>query len=309
VFRGGALGDFILTLPAIKALRDAYPNAHIEIVGYKHIAALAENRLYAQGVCSIESAQLSRFFAADTDLPLELANHFVGFDLIVSYLYDPDSIFENNLRRSGAKKIIHGPAKIDNGSHATRQLGRPVEELGIRISDFAPQLFPSKEDRHHAAELLTGLVAPLIAFHPGSGSEKKNWPLHNWIELGNKFLRNHSGSLLIVSGEADREQNRKLELVWQNPRVRFAKYLPLPSLAALLERTIFIGHDSGISHLATAAGAKSILLFGPTEPAVWAPLNENARLIRAPKGNLQQLDIDLVGHALDQELMRIGIST
>ena len=95
MIRGGAIGDFILTLPAIKALRDAYPGAHIEILGYKHIAVLAENRFYAERVRSIESAHLSRFFAKDADLPIELTNYFADFDLIVSYLYDPDSIFED----------------------------------------------------------------------------------------------------------------------------------------------------------------------------------------------------------------------
>jgi heptosyltransferase-3 len=54
VIRGGAIGDFILTLPVLKALRDAYPRTHLEILGYKHIAVLAENRFYAQAVRSIE---------------------------------------------------------------------------------------------------------------------------------------------------------------------------------------------------------------------------------------------------------------
>ena len=309
VIRGGAIGDFILTLPALKALRDAYPNANIEILGYKHITALAENRFYAQRVRSIESALLSRFFAKDADLPPELAKHFAEFDLIMSYLYDPDSIFEDNLQRSGARKIARGPDKIDNRSHAARQLAQPINELGVSISDFAPKLYPSSEDRHRAREFLAGLAAPIVAFHPGSGSEKKNWPLQNWIELGNDFLRNSDGSLLIVSGEADEHQTQQLESVWQNPRVRFAKHLPLPDLAALLEETIFVGHDSGISHLAVAAGATCILLFGPTDPAVWAPLNHNARVIQAPDGDLKRLDVDLVRAAFAQELMRIGIST
>ncbi|MBV9617710.1 MAG: glycosyltransferase family 9 protein [Verrucomicrobia bacterium] len=309
VIRGGAIGDFILTLPAIKALRDAYPNAHLEILGYKHIAALAENRFYAQDVRSIESAQLSRFFAKDCDPPPELANYFAGFDLAVSYLYDPDCIFEDNLRRSGAKKIIRGPAKIDNGSHATRQLAQPIEDLGFPLSDFAPKVFPSDADRHHAREFLAGLGVPIIAFHPGSGSDQKNWPLQNWIELGNHFLRNHSGSLLIVSGEADQTRARQIGSIWHDPRVRLAKSLPLPTLAAILEQTTFIGHDSGISHLAAAANAKSILLFGPTDSAIWAPQNENARVIRAPDKDLERLNVDLVRKALDQELMRIGIST
>jgi heptosyltransferase-2 len=309
VIRGGAIGDFILTLPALKALRDAYPDAHIEILGHKHIAALIEDRFYARRVRSIESALLSRFFAKDADLPAEIATYFAEFDLIVTYLYDPDLIFETNLRRSGVQKIVRGPEKIENSSHASCQLGRPVEELGLPISDFAPKLYPSSEDRLRAWEFLAELNTPVVAFHPGSGSDEKNWPLQNWIELGNHVLGNLAGSLVIVSGEADEDQIRQLESIWQNPRVRFAKHLPLPDLAAALENTIFVGHDSGIPHLAAAAGARCILLFGPTDPAVWAPLNEKARVIRAPNGNLRRLGVDLIRAALDQELMRIGIST
>jgi lipopolysaccharide heptosyltransferase III len=309
VIRGGAIGDFILTLPAIKTLRDANSDADIEILGYKHIAALIENRFYTQRVRSIESPSLSRFFAKHADLPMDLAKYFAEFDLIVSYLYDPDHIFQTNLKRSGAQRIARGPSKIADTSHAARQLAQPIEELGIPISDYLSKVFPSSEDRHRATDLLAGLPSPIVAFHPGSGSELKNWPLQNWIDLGNHFLKTSSGSLVIVSGEADQSQTERLQRIWRNPRVRYAKNLPLTDLAALLENTIFLGHDSGISHLAAAAGAKCILLFGPTDPAVWAPLNENARVIRAPGSNLQQLDVDLVRAALDQELIRIGIRT
>ena len=309
MIRGGAIGDFILTLPSLKALRDANLNAQIEILGYKHIAVLAENRFYADRVRSIESAQLARFFAQDTELPFELANYFADFDLIVSYLYDPDAIFEANLRRSGARQIIRGPGKIDHHSHAAEQLAQPITELGLTISEFAPKLYPSTQDRQCAQEFLAGLATPLVVFHPSSGGKSKNWPLPHWIELGRRLLRNQGLSLVVVSGEADQIETRKLESTWQNTRVRFAKSLPLPTLAAILENTIFVGHDSGISHLAAAAGANCLLLFGPTDPAVWAPLNKNARVIRAPSGDLQQLDADLVRAALDHELMRIGIST
>ena len=87
------------------------------------------------------------------------------------------------------------------------------------------------------------------------------------------------------------------------------KNLSLPDLAAVLEKMIFVGHDSGISHLAAAAGANCTLLFGPTDPAVWAPLNDNARVIHAPHRDLKRLDVDLVRTAFDHELMRIGINT
>src|SRR6478735_12522096 len=144
VIRGGAIGDFILTLPALKALRDTHPHARIEILGYKHIAALAENRFYAQAVRSIEYGPLSSFFARNSELPAELANHFASFDLIISYLYDPDRIFETNLRRCGVENLICGPARIlETAVHAARQLALPIEQLGIEVGDLTEKVFPS----------------------------------------------------------------------------------------------------------------------------------------------------------------------
>ena len=311
VIRGGAIGDFILTLPALKALRDAYPEARIEILGYKHIAALAESRFYAQAARSIEYGPLSSFFARDSELPSELAIYFAGFDLILSYLYDPDGIFEDNLRRCGARQIVRGPAKIDNSAHAAQQLAKPIEELGLRVMELAARFYPSAQDRQFAREFLKDRAKPVVTLHPGSGSDKKNWPLRNWIALGNYLLDSarFAGSLLIVSGEADGDQIAALEIEWKDRHVLFAKDMPLPHLAAVLEGTVFAGNDSGISHLAAAAGADCILLFGPTNPEVWAPKNENVGVLKAPGNDLARLDIDLVRDALDQALIRIGMRT
>ena len=300
VIRGGAIGDFILTLPALKALRDAHPHAHIEILGYKNIAVLAENRFYAQAVRSIEYGPLASFFAKNSELPAELANYFASFDLIISYLYDPDGIFEMNLRRCGVENLIHGPAKVDNHEPAARQFARPLEELGAFVSDFAAKVYPSVEDRHVARKFLRSCARPIVALHPGSGSERKNWPLQNWIDIGNDLLASETfrGSIVVVSGEADENQITRLESIWANRRVRFAKSLPLPHLAAVLEQTIFVGHDSGISHLAAAAGADCILLFGPTDPAVWAPKNENVQVIHAAEGKIDKVAVRDVEEAV-----------
>ena len=296
VIRGGAIGDFILTLPALKALRDARPQAHMEILGYKHIAGLAENRFYAQAVHSIEYGLLARFFARNSELPVELTDYFASFDLIVSYLYDPDRIFETNLRRCGVPNLICGAARIvENAGHAARQLARPIEQLGINVVDFAERIFPSIEDREFAREFLASVPPPIIAIHPGSGSHEKNWPLENWIGLFSPRSRFADlERLVVISGEADEAQIDQLEREWKNRDVRFARNLPLPRLAAVLERSIFIGHDSGISHLAAAAGANCILLFGPTDPDVWAPRNDNVQILRAPNGRLSDLRIEQV---------------
>jgi heptosyltransferase-2 len=314
VIRGGAIGDFLLTLPTLKALRETYPDAHIEILGYKHIAMLAENRFYAQAVRSIEYGPLSGFFAIDSELSTELADYFASFDLIISYLYDPDRIFESNLLRCGARKLVQGPAKIiENGDHAARQLARPVEELGKRVVDLTEKIFPSDQDRQFARTFLEGSSEPIIAIHPGSGSKEKNWPVENWIQLLSTkggFCMSDAGnigkqtSLLVVSGEADQTQNAQLEHAWKHRNVRLARNLPLPGLAALLEHTIFVGHDSGISHLAAAAGANCILLFGPTDPDIWAPGNENVQVLRAESGRINDLKIASVEAAIIAALSR-----
>ena len=309
VIRGGAIGDFVLTLPALKALRDAWPQARIEILGYKHIAALAENRFYAQAVRSIEYGRLSSFFARNSELPAELANYFASFDLIISYLYDPDRIFENNLRRCGVEHLLCGPPRIvQTADHAARQLAQPIEDLGIRVVDLAERVFPSVDDRQFARKFLRDLQEPILAIHPGSGSTEKNWPLENWIELFSTSGRfplaeskdpqpGNFSSLIVISGEADQTETEALERALKNRDVRFAKNLPLTDLAAVLERSIFIGHDSGISHLAAAAGANCVLLFGPTDPNLWAPRNKNVRVLRAPGGKLSNLEVAPVAEA------------
>lgn len=293
VIRGGAIGDFVLTLPAIKLLRDRFPHAHLEILGYQHIAALAEKRFYADAVRSIESASLARFFAKDSELPAELARYFGGFDLILSYLYDPDGIFETNVKKFiGVGKFVAGPSKLDNSEHAALQLARPLAALGLSLTNPAARLFPTDDDRNAIRN-----VREKTVFHPGSGSETKNWPIQNWIELGNALLAN-GGDLLIIAGEADGARTQQLKAVWKGKPVRFAESLPLPHLAALLEGRVFIGHDSGISHVAAAAGACCLLLFGWTDPAIWAPANENVTVLRAPEGKIELLDIETVAAAL-----------
>jgi heptosyltransferase III len=294
VIRGGAIGDFILTLPAIKLLRDQFPQAHIEILGYTHIILLAENRFHADAIRSLESRPLATCFVRGAVLPAELNEYFGSFDLILSYLFDPEGIFQSNLKRCGINMFLAGPPKLNGREHAAFQLARPLEQIGLHLQDLSARIYPAKQDREFARNVLTDSSKPVVAFHPGSGSETKNWPVEKWRRLGEHFLSTES-NLLVIGGEADEERLRFLETAWKDKRARFVKNLPLPHLAALLETTsLFVGHDSGVSHIAAAVGTRSLLLFGRTDPAIWAPANENVTVLRAPDGNLGLLSVDNV---------------
>ncbi len=305
VIRGGAIGDFVLTLPAIGLLRERFPSAHLDILGYKHIAALAEKRFYADGVRSIESASLSRFFSKGAELPPDLREYFGSFDLIISYLYDPDRVFADNVSRCGNARFIEGPSKLDHRAHAAIQLARPLEAIGLRLVNPAARLFPSKPDR--AAVSRFRIENSAIVLHPGSGSETKNWQIQNWRRLGDSLLSSGQ-KLVVIGGEADGYRIWALKEAWSGWPVEFVENLPLPHLAALLENKLFLGHDSGIAHIAAADGARCVLLFGPTDPAVWAPANEAVTVVSAPDGKLNRLELETVA-ATVYELMRIGINT
>jgi len=275
VIRGGAIGDFILTLPAIKLLRDSFPAAQLEILGYQHIVALAQMSGYANATRSIEYAALSTFFSRGGDLALDLTDYFSSFQQVISYLFDPDQIFTNNLKRAGVRNLIAGSPKITDQEHAARQLARPLERLALYLDNPAAVVSPNEPRK---------VDRSLIAIHPGSGSEAKNWPLQRFVELAAALLRSDERRrLLLIGGEADEERVTQLAGALPNEKVRLAKNLSLPDLAIQLQNCgVFIGHDSGISHLAAAVGLPCLLLFGPTNPTVWAPQNPQVRVLRSP---------------------------
>src|SRR5438445_12354464 len=131
VIRGGAIGDFILTLPAIAALRHHFPEAFLEVLGYPHIARLALTGDLVDRVQSIEARALAGFFARNGELETDLVDYFSEFDLIVSYLYDPDEIFKTNVSRCTQGQFIAGPHRPDDSEnlHATEVFLKPLERL------------------------------------------------------------------------------------------------------------------------------------------------------------------------------------
>jgi heptosyltransferase-3 len=291
VIRGGAIGDFILTLPAIKLLRDGFPASHLEILGYKHIVALAKMSGYVDATRSIEYGPLSSFFSRDSELAPDLMDYFGSFEQVISYLFDPEQTFSNNLKRAGVRDLITGSAKITGEEHAARQLARPLESLALYLNDPAAVVSPNNP---------RNVVRSLIAIHPGSGSEEKNWPLERFVELAAALFRsNEDNRLLLIGGEADEERATQLARALPRERVSVATNLPLPDLAGVLQNCgLFIGHDSGISHLAAAVNTPCLLLFGPTDPAIWAPANPRVRVLRSSSLTTAGIEVSEVIDAL-----------
>jgi ADP-heptose:LPS heptosyltransferase len=296
VIRGGAIGDFILTLPAIAALRQQFPGAYLEILGYPHIIQLATAGGLVDCARSIEARQLAGFFARAGELADDLQEYFAGFDLIISYLYDPDLIFRTNVARCTRAQFIAGPHRPDDRGkvHASKVFLKPLESLAIFDPDPVPSLrlgigpleakgfpawFPFRE------KAISHPSAPVLALHPGSGAERKNWPEPRWADLLERLMHATSFNLLLIGGEAEGERLQRLAAALPPTRTRVAQSLPLADLGALLSRCDgFVGHDSGISHLAAALGLPGLLLWSDSVEAVWRPPSRRIRLLRHPQG-------------------------
>ncbi len=321
VIRGGAIGDFVLTLPALRLLRENFADAHIEILGYKHIVALADGRYYANGSRSIEYGPLATFFTAGGKLDPELCDYFASFDLVISFLYDPDEVFETNLLKARVQNLIKASPQVNDEEYAARQLARPLERIALFLDEPAsytradnqtesghpahPRLFPNEDDERAAGELLSraGAEERIIALHPGSGSPRKNWPPERWARIIGEILRDDSLiQLILLSGEADNNAVSELKFTLgraEAERVSVIHNQPLPVVAALLRRArLFLGHDSGISHIAAAVGTPSILLYGPTSATTWGPQSANVTIICSATDDMAEID----ENALRQEI-------
>ncbi|HEY2573765.1 MAG TPA: glycosyltransferase family 9 protein [Verrucomicrobiaceae bacterium] len=285
VIRGGAIGDFILTLPAIRLLRENIPGAHIEILGYKPIVALAVAGGLADATRDLDHASMARLFVPKAELDEALCDYFRSFSLVVSYLFDPDSILKGNMEAIGVKTFLEASHQVAPGAgHASRQLARPLQRLAMFLEDPAARLdiaAPSPPER------------PLVVLHPGSGSQQKNWSVANWVRLGGALKKAFPNvDLALVTGEAEAERGITPAILegWRGHSFVHWDQLPLTELATRLASCLaFIGHDSGISHLAAACGLPCLLFFGPTDPATWAPAGSDIRTVVAPAGDLREL--------------------
>lgn len=303
VIRGGAIGDFVLTLPAIGLLREGLPDTRIEVLGYRPIVELAIAGGYADASRSIEHGPLAGFFAIGAELDPAWSEYFASFDLVLSYLFDDKGIFRANLKRAGVHTLIEGLPKVDpsSGEHAARQLARALESIALFLDDAGPRLVLDGGEEGEGR----------VAIHPGSGGAAKNWHLEHWIRLGESIAATGE-RLLLVSGEAEEGKWGEVVAAWSAAGIDLvhAQGWDLPRLGAALGRCRqFLGHDSGISHLAAATGAPCLLLFGPTDPAVWAPANDGVRVLRSPSGRMGDISYEevsaRVGELLGLDLHRL----
>jgi ADP-heptose:LPS heptosyltransferase len=289
VIHQGALGDFILALPALETLRKNFPHARTIIIGYPRILELVDQRFYADGTISVDRREMVSLFVPGRPLDPSLSQVLDQFDLIVVFGKDEEGMFIGNLKRVCRGSLLHINSFPRWGEkiHLSEHLLRQFSQYGFFISGLNPRLYLQESDKDWGKNFWKerGLTpeerSKVIVLHPGSGSKKKVWPLDRFVSLA-RILQDRFGSkILILFGPAE---GSEVERVFEgmDPQASIqVKGLSLLELASVMNGCrLFIGNDSGISHMASALGIPTIAIFGPTDPRVWSPRGEKVWVVR-----------------------------
>ncbi len=262
ILRPGAIGDCILALPAVEHLVADYTEVWISTPVVPLIS-------FPDKVRPLSSTGIDKVGLADIPFAPELRRYLKDFDSIVSWYGTNRPEFQEAVRNLGIDCVFLAALPSDDfEEHAGRFFARQVganEELLPRIR------VAGASERNS------------IVIHPFSGGKRKNWPLESYGELGRRL---NPKLVEWIAGPEEELRGAK----------RFEK---LDELAAWLRGAkLYIGNDSGITHLAAAMGIPTLAIFGPTNPTKWAPRGPNVRVLHAPR--ITDLQVEAVLEAVVQ---------
>jgi ADP-heptose:LPS heptosyltransferase len=269
----GALGDFLCFLPTLCSL--AADAAQVDLFARTEFADLAPP---AVKVRSSECHEISALFIPGAGKDHGLCDFFGGYDCIYSWHGSQEREFVRSLglvSKGRVRLFAFRPSKL-RIHQADYYLSCIAEARHLTVSRIIPkpEAIAWSEDywvRHSLKN------KPVLALAAGSGAREKNWPLTSYCAVAEWWRSQTKGAVLALIGPVEEERGGLGPLLECSVA---ARNLKLGQVAALLSRsTIYLGNDSGITHLAAAVGARTIALFGPSDMSQWAPRGERVTIL------------------------------
>lgn len=273
VIHPGALGDVLLALPAVRALRTAFYDCEIGLLAGRAMAYLLHTCKEVDAAFSLESQALAGLIAGSESMEPGIRRWTTKCALVVAWMNDSDQRLSAALRGIGIPRVIVRSPSICSKAHQTDRFLETIQSV-VQSQVVCQKLhLPADVIEQTKSRLVRmGVVEdkPLVLLHPGSGSRHKcsNPSLLSRVA---EWCLKKGLTPLVVGGPADEEQVENLLAVCvQRPMI--LRGLDLLSMAGVLVHgVVFIGHDSGLTHLAAALHIPTLALFGPTKPERWAP--------------------------------------
>ena len=322
----GQLGDVVMSLPALRALRECFPHARITVMVGRPGAEIIEMSGYADASISVDRVGLRDGFT-----PLSVMRIFQvvkdvrhrQFDFVI----DLRSFSETNLLGyfSGAPKRLfsrrpgrsldflanfHPQPPVDRNDPDQHLIDRYLDvlvPLGIKDSPRVPRLTTRAEDNRAIDVILRKAKAetgsPLVGLFPGAGHPGRCWPLEQFAELADFLIRNDAVRPVIFVGPEERHLIQRMRALFPNPCVILEK-LSIPQLAAAQARlAVFVSNDTGPVHVAAAVGTPVVVLMGSPGPHGYGPTGVSQRLIFGE--SVTAIEVEQV-YASTRELLSAG---
>jgi heptosyltransferase III len=291
VHHDGALGDVLLSVPCLLAIRAFCGPVHL--VGRGDVVRFLKDTAIADEAMPSDRALFASLYSSpDARLRDFLSGFAIAFVFSADGHASPSNVISSIIPRTRVIKTIPPRgSSIHAAAHRLLQLEPGVAAAG---RELVPSL-PLAHDKTAEAVLLKAgcLARNVIGLHPGSGGRAKCWPLEQYFEFVRRIQEDRHVFVVLFTGEAEKGSVQEAVSGFARSRqnVLHAADLDLLSAAALLQRCkLYIGNDSGFSHLAGLLGCPALILFGPTDPTVWKPLGPRVQVISA-KGSMTGIGV------------------
>lgn len=273
VVRSGGLGDTILLLPTLRVLTRMLPEAQITLVGSSWARRLLPLLPERPRFVPFDSPDLTHLFSPNARK--EPAGVFAEADLVIIYTADGHGPLAQNARRLCDGGVLNWPVEPPGRTHAACHFAAALLHEYPGLQDIPEPRLSNRlraEPKHSPKR-------PTAAVHPGSGGHHKVWPVCRFVHLIQE-LDALGVEVFMPQGPADAQLCSELCRRLPNGSLKDPEQLPLVNCAARLSTCdVYIGNDSGVSHLAAALGVPTVAIFGPTDPAVWRPVGQHVKVV------------------------------
>ena len=288
-----SVSEAVLASGLLKKLHDEAPNPYFTIVANRQVAPLFADMPKVERIIVSERQRSGRRWFGPFG-PLRARRWALVVDL-------PSGVITGRLRPKG--RALRGSGE------PAHKLIEAARLMRLEEDPPAPYLFTSEATEAKAAALTAG-AGPILALAPTAEWVGKTWATERFAEVTRRLLAPNGamagGRLMILGDKADVHEVDSVKSAVPRDLVidLVGRSDLLTTFAALKAARLFIGNDTGFAHLAAAAGAPTLVLFGPSDDRVWRPWGEDVRVVRGSRtlDELRRVDLTLsaqVRHMVD----------
>ncbi|MBL0173966.1 MAG: glycosyltransferase family 9 protein [Ignavibacteria bacterium] len=313
------LGDMLCAVPLLRALRATYPGAHLALLARPLNCEVLRGADFLDEVIVYDKREFLRSPFAVWRFSRALKKR--NFDLVLSPSTVSMSVttdvlaFLSRAKRRVGPGSLHGRKNVTDFLYNVRvdldwsrdptahQTQRNIDLASILVLEDVSReltLGLSDEDIARGREHLDarrGTHPLVIGFHPGAAKPANRWDALRFAEIANRCAEIYGAYIVISSGPDDDEAVREMTLNMPNEYMLLTTQIR--HVASVIRHCdAFVTNDTGIMHLAAAAGAPTLSLFGPTDPLQWAPIGRQHRFILGQGGTVDSIPVEKVWNVL-----------